>query len=416
MFLLSVLIFEEYNIGDGFLQFVNILILLCLMCVLYKTNVRYKNTNILHVVNIYFVLPYFIGGQFKYFRERGFRFHVVCSESEYLDAYAKENSFDYRVLPVLRSINVLQDFKTVVGICRYIREKQIGIVIGHTPKGGLLSMIAGWIMRVPKRIYFRHGLVYQTSCGPKRFILMTVDRIASFCATKVVCVSPSVQKRSIEDKLAPAKKQIILGHGTCNGVDTQYQFNPANTNQDKVKKIGAEYGITDDDFVIGYSGRLVRDKGIIELVRAFDKLQNADKCKLLLVGMFEERDALPQDVQERIMNDKRIIFTGFINGGMEYYYALMDVYVLASYREGFPTGVLEAQSMSKPVITTRVTGCCDSIIEGKTGLFTEHDPDDLVKKIDSIRLRHSIDGQEGRKWVIKYFDSPLIWKEIEKLY
>ena len=223
-------------------------------------------------------------------------------------------------------------------------------------------------------------------------------------------------KRSIEDKLAPASKQIILGHGTCNGVDTQKQFNPAIIDQNKVAELRAKYGIADDDFVIGYSGRLVRDKGIIELVRAFDKLQNADKCKLLLVGMFEVRDALPDDVQERIKNDKRIIFTGFINGGMEYYYSLMDVYVLASYREGFPTGVLEAQSMEKPIITTRVTGCCDSIVEGKTGLFVEHDPEDLVKKINNIRLDHAIDGREGRKWVIDNFDSPLVWKEIEKLY
>ena len=372
--------------------------------------------NILHVVNIYFVLPYFIGDQFKYFKDKGYNMHVVCSPSEYLDEYAKKQGFDYISTPVNRSISIKEDLGSIKNICKYIKEKKIDIVVGHTPKGGLLAMIAGWICGVPNRIYFRHGLVYETSHGLKRFILKSVDRVASFCATKVVCVSPSVLKRSIEDKLAPASKQIILGHGTCNGVDTQKQFNPAIIDQNKVAELRAKYGIADDDFVIGYSGRLVRDKGIIELVRAFDKLQNADKCKLLLVGMFEVRDALPDDVQERIKNDKRIIFTGFINGGMEYYYSLMDVYVLASYREGFPTGVLEAQSMEKPIITTRVTGCCDSIVEGKTGLFVEHDPEDLVKKINNIRLDHAIDGREGRKWVIDNFDSPLVWKEIEKLY
>lgn len=372
--------------------------------------------NVLHVVNIYFALPYFIGDQFKYFKDKGYNMHVVCSPSEYLDEYAKKQGFDYITTPVNRSISIKEDLGSIKNICKYIKEKKIDIVVGHTPKGGLLAMIAGWICGVPNRIYFRHGLVYETSHGLKRFILKSVDRVASFCATKVVCVSPSVLKRSIEDKLAPASKQIILGHGTCNGVDTQKQFNPAIIDQNKVAELRAKYGIADDDFVIGYSGRLVRDKGIIELVRAFDKLQNADKCKLLLVGMFEVRDALPDDVQERIKNDKRIIFTGFINGGMEYYYSLMDVYVLASYREGFPTGVLEAQSMEKPIITTRVTGCCDSIVEGKTGLFVEHDPEDLVKKINNIRLDHAIDGREGRKWVIDNFDSPLVWKEIEKLY
>ena len=198
---------------------------------------KHCNNNILHVVNIYFVLPYFIGGQFKYFKDKGYKFFVVCSESEYLAAYAKENYFDYRVLPVLRSINPIQDIKTVIGICRYIKQKQIGIVVGHTPKGGLLSMIAGWLMRVPKRIYFRHGLVYETSRGLKRFILMSVDRLASLCATKIVCVSPSVLKRSITDHLGSPSRQIILHKGTCCGIDTEGKFNPANIDSQKLARM-----------------------------------------------------------------------------------------------------------------------------------------------------------------------------------
>lgn len=373
--------------------------------------------NILHVVNIYFVLPYFIGDQFKYFKERGYHMNVVCSPSDYLPNYAKEQGFQFIESPVNRSISIKEDILTIRNICKFIKRKKIDIIIGHTPKGGLLAMISGWICRVPKRIYFRHGLVYETSHGIKRFILISVDRLASFCSTQVVCVSPSVLRRSIEDKLAPAKKQIILSKGTCNGVDTQHHFNSEMIDKTYLLKLKDKYGIKNSDFVIGYSGRLVRDKGIIELVRAFDSLENAENCKLLLVGMFEERDALPKDIQDRILNDPRIIYTGFINGGMEYYYSMMDVYVLASYREGFPTGVLEAQSMAKPVITTRVTGCCDSIVNNLTALFVDNDASDIAKKIDMIRLDHAIDGNEGRRWVVENFDSPLIWKEIEeKLY
>ena len=373
--------------------------------------------NILHVVNIYFVLPFFIGDQFKYFKERGYHMNVVCSPSDYLPNYAKEQGFQFIESPVNRSISIKKDILTIRNICKFIKRKNIDIIIGHTPKGGLLAMISGWICRVPKRIYFRHGLVYETSHGVKRFILMSVDRLASFCSTQVVCVSPSVLRRSIEDKLAPAKKQIILSKGTCNGVDTQHHFNSEMIDKTCLLKLKDKYGIKNSDFVIGYSGRLVRDKGIIELVRAFDCLENAENCKLLLVGMFEERDALPTDIQDRILNDPRIIYTGFINGGMEYYYSMMDVYVLASYREGFPTGVLEAQSMAKPVITTRVTGCCDSIVDNITGLFADNDASDIAKKIDMIRLNHAIDGNAGRRWVVENFDSPLIWKEIEeKLY
>lgn len=374
------------------------------------------NKNILHVVNIYFVLPYFIGDQFKYFKEKGYNMNVVCSPSEYLSDYAQKQGFEYIESPVNRNISIGQDFVSIRNICKFVKKQKIDIVVGHTPKGGLLAMIAGWLMRVPIRIYVRHGLVYETSKGLRRFILMSVDRLASFCSTKVVCVSPSVLRKSIEDHLAPAKKQMIWYKGTCNGIDTLNHFNPAAIVPARLTDLKARYGIGEEDFVIGYSGRLVRDKGIIELVRAFDKLQQADTCKLLLVGMFEERDALPEDIQERILNDSRIIYTGFINGGMEYFYSMMDIYVLASYREGFPTGALEAQAMEKPVVTTRATGCCDSIIDGRTGFFVNNTAEDIAEKIDEIRLDKAIDGCEGRKWVIENFDSRLVWKEIEKLY
>lgn len=371
--------------------------------------------NILHVVNIYFVLPYFIGDQFRFFKNQGHNMHVACSPSEYLADYSRQQGFQYLETPVNRSISLGDDYRSIRNICRYIRSNNIDVVVGHTPKGGLLAMIAARLCGVRKRIYFRHGLVYETSRGLKRFILTTVDRITSLCATDIVCVSPSVLRRSIEDHLAPARKQLILNHGTCNGVDTSGHFNPENIDPAKLDELRRKYGIRPGDFVIGYSGRLVRDKGIIELVKAFDSLKDADNCKLLLAGMFEERDALPDDIKERIISDPRIIFTGFINGGMEYYYSLMDMYVLPSYREGFPTGVLEAQSMGKPVVTTRVTGCCDSIIEGVTGLFAENTPSSLAEKIDLIRLHHAIDGNNGRRWVVDNFDSKIVWNEINNL-
>lgn len=372
--------------------------------------------NILHVVNIYFVLPFFIGDQFKYFKDKGFGMHAACSDSEYLADYAEKQGFSYLTTPINRSISIKDDLRSIRALCRYIRRNKIDIVVGHTPKGGLLAMVAGRICSVPKRIYFRHGLVYETSHGFKRFVLKTVDRLASACATKIVCVSPSVLERSISDKLAPAKKQTILSDGTCNGVDTVGQFNPEKVDREAVAALRKKYGIGKDDFVIGYSGRLVRDKGVIELVEAFDRLSVADNCKLLLVGMFEQRDALPKSTCQRILNDPRIIFTGFVNGGMENYYSLMDMYVLASYREGFPTGVLEAQSMGLPVVTTRVTGCCDSIVDGVTGLFADNTAEDLARKIDEIRIGKRIDGANGRAWVKEKFDSKIVWKEIEKLY
>lgn len=379
---------------------------------------KHNDRHILHVVNIYFVIPYFLGGQFEYFRELGYELDVVCSKSPYLDPYAKQHNFGYREIPILRSINPIQDFKSIRQICHYIKDRQVGIVVGHTPKGGLLSMVAAWLMRVPKRVYFRHGLVYQTSSGLKRFILMSVDRIASLLATKIVCVSPSVLEQSIKDKLSPAHKQIVLGKGTCSGVDTQGKFNPQNINSEKMSLLKQKWGIDDSDWIVGYTGRLVRDKGIMELVDAFDLVKaNNPRLKLLLVGMFEERDALPQEVQNRIKNDPQIVWTDFQNEDMEYFYAMMNVYVLMSYREGFPTGTLEAQSMGVPVITTRVTGCCDSIVEGETGAFVSREPEELGKVIKAMSEGEiTFSAERTRSWVMDNFDNLRVWEEIKKLY
>jgi glycosyl transferase group 1 protein len=379
---------------------------------------KHNDKHILHVVNIYFVIPYFLGGQFEYFRELGYELDVVCSQSPYLAPYARQHNFGYCEIPILRSINPIQDFKSIRQICRYIKDRQVGIVVGHTPKGGLLSMVAAWLMRVPKRVYFRHGLVYQTSTGLKRFILMSVDRLASLLATKIVCVSPSVLEQSIKDKLSPTHKQIVLGKGTCSGVDTQGKFNPQNINPEKMSLLKQKWGIDDSDWIVGYTGRLVRDKGIMELVDAFDLVKaNNPRLKLLLVGMFEERDALPQEVQNRIKNDPQIVWTDFQNEDMEYFYAMMNVYVLMSYREGFPTGTLEAQSMGVPVITTRVTGCCDSIVEGETGAFVSRDPEELGKVIKAMSEGEiTFSAERTRSWVMDNFDNLRVWEEIKKLY
>lgn len=372
--------------------------------------------NILHVANVYFVLPFFIGDQFKYFKNKGYNLYVVCSPSEYLHDYSVKQGFEYIESPVSRHVSLTDDLKSIYAIIRYARKKKIDIIVGHTPKGGLLSMIAGWLMRIPKRVYFRHGLVYETSHGLQRWGLMSADRIASFCATQIVCVSHSLAKKSIEDRLSPARKQIVLGKGSCNGVDAMHKFNPDRIDAQKLTELKRKYNINEGDYIIGFCGRLVRDKGIIPLIKAFDLLENTDNCKLLLVGMFEERDALPEEVKQRIMNDPKIIYTGLINGYMEYYYAMIDICVLPSYREGFPTVMLEAQSMGLPVLTTTVTGCCDSIVDGLTGLFITHDPEDIKNKIDDIRLNKAIDGKNGRKWVVENFNSPKIWAELEKIY
>ena len=375
---------------------------------------------ILHVVNISFVIPYFLGKQLNWFTEKGNKEFVVCSDSEELKDFSKRYDFSYRAIDVLRKISIKKDIKAVKETVKYIREINADVVTGHTPKGGLIAMLAAYITHVPVRIYFRHGLVYETSHGLKRSLLINIDRLASKLATKIVCVSPSVAKKSLEDKLNPISKQVVLANGTCNGIDID-RFNINNVDKGRLASLKQNLGIREGDFVIGFAGRLVRDKGIIELVRAYNALRQQHKnVRLMLVGMLEIRDALPEDVVKVIQEDEGIVKTGYVNyTEIEYYYALMDVFVLASYREGFPTSVLEASAMNLPVITTKATGCIDSIIDGETGIFVNHDDKELLAALSTLydnEDKRKMMGQNGRKFVVDYFKPEIIWREIEKIY
>ena len=376
--------------------------------------------SLLHVVNIYFVVPYFLGNQLSYFAKKGVKVHVACSPSDELNGYAQQQGFQYLEIPILRKISLLQDLKAIKGIYRYIKKNRIDTVTGHTPKGGLIAMVAAFLAGVKTRIYFRHGLVYETAKGPKRFLLISMERLASFLATRIVCVSPSVYQRSLQDRLSPAKKQLILANGTCNGIDVR-RFSKANIDQEEIKLLQEKYQISEKHFVLGFVGRLVRDKGIIELVDAFKRIHlEYPFTRLLLVGMLEERDALPLDTVQEIKSNPNIIFTGYVdNRSIEKYYALMNLYVLPSYREGFPTSVLEASAMELPVLTTRVTGCIDAILPERTGLFVEHAAIDLYEKVKYLLDYSEVGtemGKQGRQMVVERFEEKLVWKELEKLY
>ena len=370
-----------------------------------------KKKSILHIVNIYFVLPYFIGDQFKYMKSKGYDMHVIASPSENLENYSLEQGFKYKEIPILRSFSILQDIKSLIEIIKYIRSNSIQIVVGHTPKGALLAMLAGCISGVSKRIYFRHGLMYETSKGFKRFLLISMERLTSFCANKIVCVSPSIYNKSLDDKLNPKKKQLVIGKGTCGGIDTRFKFNTDILDSTRLNDIRMRYSISDDDFVIGYCGRLVRDKGIIELVNALKYINQNYKIKLLLVGDYEERDALPNEIKHVIENNPIIVKTGFIFKDIEYYYALMNLFVLPSFREGFGMSVLEASSMAIPVLTTKSTGCVDSIVEGVTGYYVRNSSLSIANGI--MRFITDYDGKQmgknGRDFVVNNFDNRLLW-------
>lgn len=375
-----------------------------------------KEQKVLHIITVSFVINHFFGKQFLYLNAKnGNEYHLGCTSSKEFLALSDKLGYIPFEVEITRNISPLKDLKAIFKIYKYIKKNKIDKVVGHTPKGGMVAMIASFFANVSERVYFRHGIIYETSTGFKRFLLKNIDAITGGFATVVVCVSKSVKERSERDKLNDPKKNIILGLGTCNGIDTENKFNPEKADFSRVEEIKKSLKINPEDKIIGYVGRIVRDKGIEELIGAWKIIKpQFPNAKLLLVGPIEEKDAISEEAKNTIFSDESILFTDFVLDSAPYF-SLMDIFILPTYREGFPTVSLEASSMEIPVIITKATGCTESIQENITGVFITHDPKDIAEKIvfyldnEQIAKEH---GKNGRNFVRANFEESKIWNHI----
>ena len=226
-------------------------------------------------------------------------------------------------------------------------------------------MIAAWLCRVPTRIYYVHGLRYQGVVGFKKKLLMAMERVSCKLATSVYAVSHGVKEVMHEDKITKKEIQIIW-NGSINGIDGVF-FNSQIVDSNNLKK---QYGISEDDFVFGFIGRVVKDKGINELVSAFKTISNDyDNVKLIIAGNFEETlDPLLPEIKNEIHANPNIILVGF-QTDIRPFYKMMDLFVFPSYREGFGISLMEAAAMNIPSISSDIIGCNEIIAHGVNGFL-----------------------------------------------
>jgi len=375
-----------------------------------------KIDKVLHIITVSFVINHFFGKQFLFLKNiSNNEYHLGCSPSKELLELADKLGYIPFEVEITRSISPLKDIKAIIRIYQYIKKNNITKVVGHTPKGGMVAMIASFFANISERIYFRHGIIYETSIGFKRILLKNIDRLTGFFATKVVCVSQSVKYISEKDRLNNPNKNIVLGLGTCAGIDTENKFNPSKINIVSIEMLKSKLAICKEDKIVGYVGRIVKDKGIDDLIKAWETIKlNYSNAKLLLVGPIEERDSISEDSKNKILNDPSIIFTDIVAEASPYF-SMMNIFILPTYREGFPTVALEASSMNLPVIITKATGCTEAILPNETGLFTTNAPEDIANKIlyylnnNVIAKEH---GVKGRLFVQENFEQTKIWNII----
>ncbi len=353
----------------------------------------------------------FIGDQLSYMAEHGnHEMHLICTPGKGIEEFVQREGARYFALDIPRAIKPWQDLKNIWKVLRYVRKNKIDIVIGHQSKGVLYGMIAGKLGGARRRVVLAHGVLEDTMTGLKQKIFSFENRLMTMCATQVLCVSPSVMRRRCALGIDKPQKQHLLGKGSCNGVDALEKFNPDKVPASVTQAIREQYGLSAQDFVIGFCGRLVRDKGIIELVDAIKLLteKHPEKSlKLFVIGQPEKRDAIPEDTLNFLNTSKNVVFTGRVDySEIQNYYSVMNAFILPSYREGFPTVVLEASAMELPVIASRATGCIDSIIENETGVYCDIEPTSIADAIETLFDQEKAQryGQAGREFVLKHFE------------
>ena len=287
---------------------------------------------------------------------------LVSSSGSELKKIANTEKVKFKSIAMKREISLKDDILSFSKFLWLFSTQRPDVIHCNTPKASLLSLVAGYMTRTPNRIYYIHGLRYEGATGKKRKLLKNIEKLNCFCATDIVAVSYGI-KQKVEQQLT--KKPVrVIHNGSANGLDIN-EFSNHNYN---AKIIREEYGISENDFVFGYVGRLVKDKGIGELVGAFNQLEQKD-IKLILVGKYEpDLDPLSQETLQIIKSNPNIIEVGF-QKDVKKFLSIMDLFVSPSHREGFGVAVLEANLMKVPVLVSNITGHSEIVTQGINGFF-----------------------------------------------
>ncbi|HMH12532.1 MAG TPA: glycosyltransferase family 4 protein [Edaphobacter sp.] len=358
-------------------------------------------------------------GQLRYLKAHGFRTAVLCGPGPFVEETRSQETVPVFTIRMERESSPLRDFVSLLRICRLLRHLRPTICNVGTPKAGMLVSLAAWLIRVPCRIYTLRGLRLETAHGLKRRILFITELIACACVHRVVCVSPSLRERAVELGLVRREKTTVLASGSSNGIDPS-RFVPTPERLARVADIRRRLRLPPGCAVIGYIGRFTKDKGISELLAAFQSVRkHFPDVQLLLIGEYEQGNPVPRETQKAIESTPGIFKIDFQTDIAPYFLA-MEIFVLPTHREGFPNTVLEAQAAERPVVTTHATGAIDSVVDGVTGMLVPVGDvaalsDALLKLLsDPVRARQM--GCAGRDRICREFCQETIWGALAALY
>lgn len=348
----------------------------------------------------------------------GWEVHLVSSGGPGFEEFEGIEGLHIHRIPMERSPSPIKDVKSLIPWLRLMRDVRPDAVSLGTPKASLLGLMAAAIYRVPKRTYLLRGLRLEGETGLKASILRTVEKVTVSFSTEVLSVSDSLRKAALQLGIVRPHKIRVLGSGSSNGVNLNW-FRPNTMAQQEREKYALSLGLSPGLPVVGFVGRLTRDKGIEDLISA-SRILREQGCEhqLLIVGNIDD-DAIDESGMANFVNSSRVVVTGRVKDSQPYY-QLMDVLALPTRREGLPTVALEAQSSGVPVVTTDVTGARDSILNGSTGILVPYgDAIALAAALQRLLLEPNTKAEmsvRAREFVSGHFSQGRVWELLMEYY
>jgi glycosyltransferase involved in cell wall biosynthesis len=365
----------------------------------------------------------FLRGQNRYLLERGFVIHAISSPGADLDNLAERDDVVPHPVPIARTISPIQDVVTLWRLFRVFRKIRPHIAHVSTPKAALLGSVAAYAARVPIRIFCFRGSITEPASGMRRRVYRWVERLTARLCTHTICVSESLLRFARSESILSSTGGMVPASGMSNGIDVQ-TFSPDAGDAAWIRSLPgslAALACDSNAVVIGYVGRLARDKGIEELAAAWTSVRaEFANAHLLLVGPWEKEDPVSAEARSIFEANDRVHLTGLVES-VAPLYRLMSLFVFPSWgSEGFPNAPIEAAAMRLPVIATRVVGCVDAVENGTTGLLVPpRDGRALANAmrvyLSSAQLRRE-HGQAGRGRVLRHFRQEGIWDALYQEY
>lgn len=333
---------------------------------------------LIRITTVPLSLKLLLADQMKFMKSAGWEVLMVSADGKEVNEVVKREGCRHCVIPFTRRITPFQDLYCIWLLIKLFREEKPDIVHTHTPKAGLLGMLAAAFTGVPVRIHTLAGLPYVLSKKHRRKVLIAMEKLTFRMSNELWPNSFSLKKFILAEKLLDPSKIKVIGAGSSNGVNLN-TFNREDLKENHLVAAMMRVAPAENDFIMLAVGRLVKDKGIEDLVEAFLKSKVVNRSKLVLLGSFEQDlNPLRSDIVRKINDHPRIIHIEWTDH-VSYYMAISDVLIHPSHREGFPNVLLEAGAMYCPIICSDIPGNIDLVNHQKTGLVFP------VKNTDALK-------------------------------